>query len=343
MRATRAARAVFGCAALLAGCKDVGPPLNPWQPQAEIRLDAPPASAILYGRVVGFAGNVSIPSVIKFSLNGGPERSVQQYPPYPTDTTINRFRGEAHPLANGPNVIRIRAYLRRSSGPDQLIGGHEFSVTVDVPTRRYSARVIDVPGSVDVKGWLLGNDGRVAGHWWSSADVYHAFTWRDGVLVQLDSMTAVQDLNNVGQVLGRREPPVLNSTTVIWRNGMYTTIDSFPGAVGINDLGDLVRPQTIGYWQDRIVRYAYPTPWRPITVIQINKGRNIIGAVYNYSKYPAPVLWASATSYQALEFRGSPTAPGYAWVDPLRLSDSGHVIMRAVLDHTIRQVCGVAG
>jgi hypothetical protein len=273
-----------------------------------LALDAPEAGATVYGRVAAFAGTVSVPSLaVRYSVNDGPERAVQQMP-------WGAFRGEAHPLPNGTSRIDVRVYAGA-----EVVAAESFEVAAEVPDRRYSVVVVDVPGSVDVKGRHLGNDGRVAGLWWSTPEAAHPFTWRAGELVKLDSMRAVSGLNNVGQVLGVAHGATPHS--LIWRDGVYTPLVDAVGARALNDHGQLVRASTAGYWHDGAwVEFARP-PGEALEVSSINNHGQIVGGRWVAPTTILPVLWFSP-EYELLHLP-------YRAANAFRISDGAHVLLQA--------------
>lgn len=263
----------------------------------------------LYGRVAAFTGTISVPSLaVRYSIDGRAERPVQQ-------NALGEFRGEAHPLPDGTSRVEVRAYHG-----DTLVAMQAFDAHTEVERRRYSATVIDVPGSVDVRGLHLGNDGRIAGYWWSTPDAAHPFTWRNGELVQLDSMRGLSGLNNVGQVLG----VALGATpqTLIWRDGAYTRVPEFVGARAINDRGHLIRASTAGFWRDGgIVDFASP-PGEALGVAAINNHDQIVGGRWLSSTTIRPVFWLSAPDYELVHLP-------YRAATAFRISDGGHVLLEA--------------
>lgn len=286
-------------------------------------LLAPYAADTVHGRVIGFSGLVSHAAAIRWSLNAGTENITQTYPPNPS-TGESKYAAEAWPLPDGRSVVTVRAYV-----DSEVVATDSFVVQVSVPVAHYTATVATGPGSTDVTGSFLANDGRIAGSWKTAADsTARPFTWRAGTFVTLDSMRQVKGLNNVGQVLGDGLATAGIARTVLWQDGAYTMIDTLEAASAINDQGDLVRSLTAGYWRNgQLVSYVKPPTTGPLSVASINNSRHIAGGRINSTNRPTPVVWTSPTTWSV------PSMPSHAWLPSYhsngisRISDGGHMLM----------------
>lgn len=302
-----------------------------------LTLQAPFAADTLHGRVIGFSGLVSLSSAsVRWSLNGGAENVTQAYPPNPS-TGQSKYESEAWPLPDGRSVITVRAYI-----DSQVVAADSFAVQVDVPVAHYTATAVTGPGSIEVTGSFLSNDGRIAGSWRTAADATaRPFTWRAGTFVTLDSMRQVKGLNNVGQVLGDRVVSVVSglARTVLWQGGVYTMIDTLEAAAAINDQGDLVRSLTAGYWRNgQLVSYTTPPTTGPLSVASINNSGQIAGGRINFTNRPTPVVWTSPTTWSV------PPLPLYDWLPPYRttgvsrISDGGHMLLSTTFFPVFSQI-----
>jgi hypothetical protein len=282
-----------------------------------------PAGGTVYGRVVAVHGEMSQGLTIRTSLNGGLERDVQYFPPHPSSPDgLRTFWAEVHPLANGSNTVRVNAYDGAA-----LANSTEFQVTAEVVEARYDAVVIDVDGSAGVAGSHLSNDGRVAGFWTApGATTQNPFTWRAGVLTQLDQMREVRGLNNHGTILGA---PLTSDLTVrrsvLWSDGVYTEIDGISG-IDINDHGHiLLGPEAgVAYWSGtEVVTYAEQSLSFPRNPRTINNS-NLIGGFY-YSGPALAILWSGVGS----TIGAAPPRARNSAIE--KVGDGGHALIRADL------------
>jgi hypothetical protein len=284
---------------------------------ATLTLDAPAAGGTVYGRVVPFTGEVSPSLTIRTSLNGRPERAVQQFPPGPGG--LNIFWAQVHPLANGLNTVRVNAY-----DGEVLAASTEFQVNAEVGGTLYDVVLVDDENLV-LFGTHLGNDGRVAGHWAGAGSTQGAFTWKDGVVTRLEAMRDVRGLNNHGTVLGAPATgDLFAQRSVLWKDGVYTEIDGISGW-DINDHGHiLVASPNVGYWNGTAVvpyaEYDFNFPAFPRTM----NNSGLIGGHTMASTRSNAAIWPGDGSV----IRPTPEARNSS-VE--KIGDGGHALVRVEL------------
>ena len=110
-------------------------------------------------------------------------------------------------------------------------------------TQRY--RMVDLGTLGGASSYAVGSNdhGAVIGRSQVSEDVWHAFLWQDGTMIDLGESFSPTDINNNGQIVGTRDDA---PGGWVWSGGRFTPAGGLTSVKTINDRGDVLgqRPAT---------------------------------------------------------------------------------------------------